>query len=375
MLFAEWDHPKQCPVRAILCLLYMLKWKSGHLFPSREEIAAAQRDKDFDGNYTSHLPYKTFLEELQTALRLAVPRLGRWGVHTLRYVCLAVNLTNRKTYYLLAVWGGGALSVIMDGARHLSTKNARKYEKGATLAKEYCDQDPEMLDYNAVVPRWKATFVADCQMIGALNRPHIYGSIDQVATHFVEELLTLPPGQMTVSGIVEASLSFRRETSALETLTSLISKLNLPVEESSALKTAVEEYSLSKRYEGQVVERRDEVLGDGEVEDLAVASSSRSKGKRVYGTFDNAQRYELRKMKSGKDMLRKMLAICSDPNIPESHEDGTSGWKGWIINARKLVSCYTGCFGGKEALFLAKYSPNDAKINYSGWKCKCVVEE
>jgi hypothetical protein len=86
MLFSEWDHPKQCPVRAILLLIYMLKWKSGHLFPTRAEISRAQQNKSFDGNYSTHIPYDDFLEELKYALSICVPREGKWGVHTLRFV-------------------------------------------------------------------------------------------------------------------------------------------------------------------------------------------------------------------------------------------------------------------------------------------------
>jgi hypothetical protein len=35
---ADWDLSFLCPVRALLTWLYLIKWKSGNVFPSKEEL-------------------------------------------------------------------------------------------------------------------------------------------------------------------------------------------------------------------------------------------------------------------------------------------------------------------------------------------------
>jgi hypothetical protein len=182
---------------------------------------------------------------------------------------------------------------------------------------------------------------------------------------------------MTVSGLIESAVSFRRETSALENLTDMIKNLNLPAATASALKGAVEMYSQSKRYEGVAVQREDEVLGEG-AEEVVIPSGRRGSSgggrvaKRVYGDFDmREERDALKKVKTGKAFLDMLLSILKNKDIPESDELGTSGWKPWHINAKKIELCYSVCCGKDEAKFLRKYSPGGGKINYSSWKCKC----
>jgi hypothetical protein len=129
--------------------------------------------------------------------------------------------------------------------------------------------------------------------------------------------------------LIDAAMNFRRETSALENLTSLIRKLNLPAEIATELKSAEEVYSQSKRYKGEVVDREDEVLGEGEaaIAPLQSRRGSAKKGtKRVYVKFDlKDEKDAVKKMKTGLEVLDAILAICGNDSIPESNEQGTSG--------------------------------------------------
>jgi hypothetical protein len=85
-LIADNEIPELDPIRAFLVYLALIKWKSGSLFPTRVELEAALANPDFDGHYSTHLSYKSFLDELQTALAKVARAGGRWGTHTLRYL-------------------------------------------------------------------------------------------------------------------------------------------------------------------------------------------------------------------------------------------------------------------------------------------------
>jgi hypothetical protein len=136
---------------------------------------------------------------------------GRWGTHTLRYH-LTFLIHYRKTYYLFAIWGGGVFQIVMEGARHSSVENARRYEKGALQAKKYCERNSKNLDFRALVPKHEEILIADSSMIAALNPDPSDQFLYDIASDFLMLQVSplCQPGTKTVGRIIAASLQWKK---------------------------------------------------------------------------------------------------------------------------------------------------------------------
>lgn len=109
---------------------------------------------------------------------------------------------------------------MMDGARHSSTENARRYEKGAMQAKKYCERNSKNLDYRALVPKHEEILIADSSMIAALNPDPSDAYLYDIASDFlINHVMPLcQPGTKTVGRIIAASLQWKKVCLPFNTL-------------------------------------------------------------------------------------------------------------------------------------------------------------
>jgi hypothetical protein len=112
----------------------------------------------------------------------------------------------------MAIWGGGVFQMVMDGARHSSLENAKRYEKGATNAKKYCERNAKTLDFRSLVSEHQEILIADSGMIAALNPNPSDMYLHDIATDFLlkQVMPLIEPGTRSVGKIVAASLRWKK---------------------------------------------------------------------------------------------------------------------------------------------------------------------
>ncbi|KAL3896365.1 MAG: hypothetical protein SGCHY_004116 [Lobulomycetales sp.] len=368
MLFSDWDLPEQCPVRALLLLLYLTKWTSGNIFPGKQELERALADPHWDGHYKTHLEYDLFLRDLKGALTHVARKDGKWGSQTLR-----------KTYYLLAIWGGavGTFPIVMQGARNF------QHKKGAKFVKNFCDSmDPAtMLEYSALVSKWKPVFVADPTLIKSLNR-YVEHSLPDIvqkfATNHVRPLL--PQGLDDTPGrMIAASLKFNprsvkgnlgKETARID-LYGFMDTQGLDDVTLAQLKHKIElcaVHAKPARSCPQPCPLHTQLANDAA---LAQEPKKKMRGK---GGFDRLEeRREAMSIKDQSQRLTRLLEILVDPANPQDFKSQTvtEGWRAWYTNMKRVKSCIDGCFGGNRDDFLRRYAPQGKVLKLSKWTCCC----
>jgi hypothetical protein len=138
MLWRDDAIPKLCPVRHLLAFLFLSGYRSGCLYPSRDQLM----DSKIDGNYTAHLTYAVYQDKFKSICHKLLNRKGPFGTHT-----------NRKTAYLLAIWGKGAEADVMASGRHKTVKNSQTYRRDAEFLLTLAQSNNHSL--GGVVSKWK----------------------------------------------------------------------------------------------------------------------------------------------------------------------------------------------------------------------------
>lgn len=143
-LFADDEYPDLCPVRPLLVYMHLIGIKGGYLFPSANEIL---NECPANGIYKTTYEYQGFLKSFKELChRVLPPREG------LKVGCQ----TFRKTFYVLAVFGGGEESDVQMSARHKSQDQSLKYRKDAKMLLDTHKQHPNPANN---VSKWKAIHV------------------------------------------------------------------------------------------------------------------------------------------------------------------------------------------------------------------------
>ena len=130
--------------RLLLAYLYVIKWKGGTLFPSKEELANPPQD----GIYKTHLAEKDLYESLGYIFKNVLKRNDKLGSHT-----------GRKTGYLFGLLRG-ALG-------YFSLMLAADHDCPA-VAKRYCRDAEAIMEVNRV-------FNDPKQQLGPWRSPHCSG--------------------------------------------------------------------------------------------------------------------------------------------------------------------------------------------------------
>lgn len=165
ILWADNHNTNLCPIRHLLVYIYLLKIKSGPLFPDYEELVLRPPK---DGRYKTSLPYFKFRNKVNQLCDDVIHQKVREGRKSkgLGTHCL------RKTGYLFAIWGSkdqsnSEYSRIMSSARHQDVASAMKYELDARtqyMMASYSDSNPR-----ALVGEWKPCFLSDYSNFNYVN--------------------------------------------------------------------------------------------------------------------------------------------------------------------------------------------------------------
>ena len=203
MLWADDDKPELCPVRHLMCYLYWSGIRSGYFFPPESRL-----NKLVGGHVSTHVRKTTYHTAFVRICKSHIARAGPFGSHS-----------NRKTAYLLAIWGGGSETDIAESARHKSLTNAMMYKKGASFLFSYVEASG--LDPRAMVSKWKPIACANADISSGLVP---YSQFDRnlfnLSTNFVEKILVIPRSHpsRTLTYVVSKALEYQRPSNATEEL-------------------------------------------------------------------------------------------------------------------------------------------------------------
>eukprot|EP00474_Spongospora_subterranea_P006372 CRZ06830.1 hypothetical protein [Spongospora subterranea] len=122
------SHPMLCPVRALFLYVARSGITKGYLFGPKSVIDRLDMEPVSLDELTTHISYDEFNSVFFQLCNSVTgdENRNRYGTHTIR-----------KTAYLYAIWGGGDLDHIRQGARHKTMKNAQLYyrDSAALLAR------------------------------------------------------------------------------------------------------------------------------------------------------------------------------------------------------------------------------------------------
>jgi len=141
MAWRDDEMPIFCPVRHLLVWMRLTGIVSGYFFPPKKLLRELETDGSNEPIEPSNVVYNTHITKavyncvLNRVCKQVIPRRrGPWGTHT-----------GRKTYYLFGVWGGASDMDLMEGARHATIANARRYKQDAAFLLELVKRNGEHL--------------------------------------------------------------------------------------------------------------------------------------------------------------------------------------------------------------------------------------
>ncbi len=176
-LWPDDELPELCPVRRLLAWFHISGIKEGYFFPSLESL---QMVRDSDGLSETQIGWDMYQHRFTTVTDVILGNHERkFGSHT-----------NRKTGYLLAVWGGGGDIEIMEGARHKTLANAKKYRQDALLQLEYAKINRSVGELAQISSTWKPIYCKNVQLARAnVNRRFLITNLIPIARDFIESKL------------------------------------------------------------------------------------------------------------------------------------------------------------------------------------------
>jgi hypothetical protein len=155
MLWANHANPQICPVRHLLCWLYVSRITSGYLFPPantlNEILVDQKRNPQQNFNNIYQVDYSLVLDKVQTVFTNITARPGPFGTHFMR-----------KTGFVLAIWGEGADIDIKDASRLKSLEMLSRYKKDGTTLMEAAKSNNKV----PVIGRWRSCYVQNYHTSG-----------------------------------------------------------------------------------------------------------------------------------------------------------------------------------------------------------------
>jgi hypothetical protein len=195
-LHADNEYPELCPCRPLLIYMHIIGIKGGYLFPSESELF----DPPADGIYKTTINYQTFLESFKELChRILPPRKD------LKIGCQ----TFRKSFYVVAVFGGGEESDVRMSARHASPRNSEKYRQDAMTCYVTHKEHPNPSNN---VSSWKPIHIAGSGGNSALMTAYSgfeYVDPSFVGTYYVRTVLGIPetnPLEKNIPFLIQAAM-------------------------------------------------------------------------------------------------------------------------------------------------------------------------
>ena len=131
------------------------RYQEWYLFPSETDILNSTLQPDM-------IPYAEYQSHYKEIIHKVIGNMhpGPFGSHS-----------NRKTAYLMAVWGGGEESDIMKSAHHSSLNNAMMYKRDAMYLLKVSQHNG--LKPETIVPEWKLIYCEDVQLVHSKHSLHM----------------------------------------------------------------------------------------------------------------------------------------------------------------------------------------------------------
>jgi hypothetical protein len=361
--------PTLCPVRHLLVFLHMLNWQSGYFFPSHKVIQKVLSG-EHDGNFISgsNIDYNTFQTRYKSICQKVVNRRGPWGTHT-----------SKKTFYLLAVWGGGNDIDIIKSARH-SIKNqesASKYKRDATFLLNLAQKN--RLSLNAVVSPWQPIFCQDLQLGRRINASsHYQKDIKHLAREFVVSQLKINSNhpERCIKFVIDTACTHKSEAGLKEKINNLLQKTSPEI--SGELEVLIEKYAQANRYVPLELPKSstESITSTAILLNLAQGDSDCIEGgnslahviKAKRGGENNLDgRLSLKRLKNCQDKISALMGLYNE--VPGDHRLLTEGARQFVVKQlRPILNCFANHHCSNLESFQGKWGDT---FSISQFKEKC----
>jgi hypothetical protein len=374
-LWADHAHSMFCPVRHLLLYLKLSGIRTGYLFPPYSVMKDKMTTKASETvlDTSDHICYTTFLRRFKDLCKSAAPKRvqegAKFGTHTIR-----------KTAYLLAIWGKGDISDIMQSARHRTLRNALKYKRDSSYLLSVADANESVL--LAMVPRFRTAYIADVQLGGAVvrsgegrgSRPStsLVTAADAFTKHQVSSDLHENIAMVCESFATPYNQRNDGQTGSLsESYTKLLSYLNehLPSEKAShaskLLQNATQAASRAARVQCQ--NRAEERTNRAEESSTMLPPKRRRTDSRG-GDNDLPGRDVVRKQPNTAAKLEVMKELLR--RTPEEMNELTEGARNFVLRVLKpIMTCLRDHCGDNVGRFVARWGENMSHSTFAKHCC------
>ena len=368
MLWADDSLPLLCPIRHLMIYLHLTGIRCGYIFPHPKEFDEIAEN---DGVAETKIPYGLYQTNHVRHCKAVCPRDGKFGSHC-----------NRKTAYLLALWGGGSDSEVKDGARHKTEVNAAKYKQDARFLLELANAN----ELDVMISPWRPIYCANVQMGRSLNAQSLRTprNLKLIADNYVVNLLQIPEDHpnRTIPFLVEKALAYRRPSSDEERLDTILQEL--PQDKADAIKQVMASMVVQARTDAfaqaprVVIPAQAAAVGpaaedDGEGNnDENVRPAKKARG----GDNDLELRHEVKKCKNVAEKLDLLIRIKS--MVPNDRITLTEGARAFVNGSVvPVMTCFEKHFNCNKDEFMAKhgqqFSPSTFKKMSDELSCQWHV--
>ncbi|KAI3646049.1 hypothetical protein MP228_008977 [Amoeboaphelidium protococcarum] len=371
-LWSDDTVPELCPIRHLLAFIYLADLSDGYIFPSKAALSRG------GGIGDDKVPYQTYHNKFKATCLKILDRQSKFGSHS-----------NRKTGYLLAVWGGGADVDIFSSARHRTMQNASLYKRDATYLMALAERNQQSTE--GVISKWIPIFCKDLDIASGLINVGETRSLLQVAKKFVVEQCSVPVNRRgSLSSVVESCFGYKKAQTAQEYLNQLIDQVPEPLRPliRAAVQRFVNERMTSAQIQHAVVEaavgNQQDIFADDSDDDDGGAENN-PPSQRVDNRQNQAQQVAQRPIKKKRgghitwevqrQAIKKAkttaekLDLILDLEVPEEMSDLSEGARNfYYISYLPIKNCLRRHYENDKQRF-AEAVPKLAYSQYKNSSC------
>lgn len=346
-LHADNEYPELCPVRPLLIYMHVIGVQGGFLFPSDDELSHPPDD----GIYKTTIDYQTFLDQFKRlSYRILPPRPGfKIGCQTFR-----------KTFYCVAVFGGGEEADVQMSARHKSVEQANKYRKDVA---QYYQTHLKYPNPANNVSKWKPIHILSDGGNAALMTA--YAGFDMVppslvGSYYVQTILGIQessPYYKNIAFLVNASMHRGANMVDPDDALNKFASENLPPDKVSQLQGLIG--ACVKKQVGNIVKHSngDSTLATAvapvPIPTVAVEEPPPKKIKAKAVKNDLSERHNLATLDSSREKIDVMVSLWNGRQAWGPLTPGAKSFKNKFLTP--IMSCLANHFGGNVDDFLATY--------------------
>ena len=291
----------------LLVYLHLSGIRSGYLFPSKKALTSfiETPPEDFRVTEDMRLPYDSYQAAYKKICKSQFDRSGPFGSHT-----------NRKTAYLLAIWGGGKTEDMMQSARHKSQESSMRYSRDSSSLLVVAEKN----SFGIGIPRLKFNppFILNVQMAKNLNRQNWKNTraLHILARNYVVDLchVNIQLHSYTPNSVLEACLRLKRQPSEVDKVRNFLNEFGVPEPRHKELFSIIASMEMKARAqeEREPVSEVAEVENIPEVEEPTPMVPKRMRG----GSVELLSRQGLKNCQSSMEKVELLLACAEEANVP-----------------------------------------------------------